>query len=430
MRYGADMRAQSVTMGPQAAPNPRALRAQRRESIPQRRRAWRSAASSLVAAASFWAATASAQAPSPQAAPPITLTWSAPASCPDTAAVSARIDRLLGGPPKATDRRLEAVATVEAIPRGFRLEITLTADGATSGRILQGAICESVADAAALVIALAFDPEAVAAQEQKQAASEGPEAPPQNNTPPPPDTPPGPVPADSAAPSAPPPPAESAIVRIPVLFPPPRVVPAPPSEPASSITYGAFVQFAGDAGSLPGVAPGVRAGLSLGIGAFRIEPAFEAWPSSRSSVADRPGAGAEMRLLAGSLDVCRRIWPTTMPEAGQARVGSPVPGPVSSSTEVDLSSVIGCLGFEIGEMQGTGFGVAAPKSAGALWAAPRADLRAELSLLRHVALTLDLGLAVPVDRKTFVLTLTGSRAVVHEPSPVSGRAGAGVAVRF
>ncbi len=156
----------------------------------------------------------------------------------------------------------------------------------------------------------------------------------------------------------------------------------------------------------------MRAGLSLGIGAFRIEPAFEAWPSSKTTLADRPTAGAELRLLTGSLDVCRRLWPWSVP------------------TDLGVSSLLGCVGLEIGEMHGEGFGVASPGSGGALWTAPRAALRAELALVRHVALTLDLGLAVPLDRRTFVLTLSEGRSVVHEPSPVSGRAGAGVSVRF
>ena len=156
----------------------------------------------------------------------------------------------------------------------------------------------------------------------------------------------------------------------------------------------------------------MRAGLSLGIGAFRLEPAFAAWHSSRTTRADRHTAGAELRLLTGSLDACRRLWPWSIP------------------SDLGVSSVVGCLGLEIGEMHGEGFGVDSPRPAGALWTAPRAALRAELALVRHVALTLDLGLAVPIDRRTFVLTLTEGRSVVHQPSPVSGRAGAGVSVRF
>ena len=363
----------------------------------------------LVAACLFGAPPAEGQTPPPSSGP-IALTWSAPAGCPDKAAVLARIERLLGGPPQGSDRRLDARAEVEEIPRGFRLEIDLATGDFESKRVLQGALCESVADAAALVIALAFDPDAVAAQEARQADSTA-AAPTDTASPPPaPPTDSTAPPADSTAPPAPPLPGLSADVRIPVPLRPPPPVPLVP--PPSPFTFGAFAQFTGDAGSLPSVAPGVRAGLSLGIGAFRIEPAFEAWPSSRSAVPDRPTTGADLRLLAFTLGACRRLWPWT------------------SLFERGIPGVLGCLGFEIGEMHGAGFGVATPRSAGFLWTAPRAELRAELPLAKWLSLTFDLGLAVPLDRRQFVLTLSAGRTVLHQPSAVSGRAGAGFALRF
>lgn len=355
---------------------------------------------------------AASQTPPPPSAGPIVLTWSAPEGCPDQAAVVARIERLLGGPPRASDRRLDARAEVEAIPRGFRLEIDLATGDFESKRVLQGALCESVADAAALVIALAFDPDAVAAQEARQAESAAPAdtaspppAPPADST-----APPAAPPADSTAPPPPPPPGADSVVRIPVPLRPRPPLPVP--APSFPFTFGVFAQLAGDAGSLPSVAPGLRAGLSLGIGAFRIEPAFEAWPSSRSAVPDRPTTGAELRLLAFTLGACRRLWPWTSP------------------SERGIPGVLGCLGFEIGEMHGAGFGVATPRSAGFLWTAPRAELRAELPLATWLSLTFDLGLAVPLDRRQFVLTLGAARTVLHQPSAVAGRASAGLSVRF
>ncbi len=207
-------------------------------------------------------------------------------------------------------------------------------------------------------------------------------------------------------------PGPSGVVRIPVPLRGLAPVPGGPGVAPSLVSFGAFAEVAGDVGSLPGAAPGLRAGLSLGIGAFRIEPAFEAWPSSRSALPDRPSAGAELRLLAFTLGVCRRAWPWTSPR------------------ESGVAGVFGCLGFEIGEMQGTGFGVTAPLSAGFLWTAPRAEVRAEVPLIGGLALSFDVGVAVPLDRRTFVLDLTGGRTVVHEPSAVAGRAGAGLALRF
>ena len=343
------------------------------------------------------------------------------------------MDRLLGGPPKPGDHKLEATAAVEPLPRGYRLEITVTSGDYSSTRVLQGAQCDAIADAAALVIALAFDPDAVAAADAQQATPGDPASPPAN--PPPGDAGPGNSgtgtsetgnsgtgnsgtgnsgtgnsgtgnsgpPADRGV-------FQGEVVRIPVVLrrPPPPVVP----EAATPVTFAVRVQAALDVGSLPGAAPGVRAALSLGVGPYRIEPAFEAWPSSRSALADRPTIGADLRLLAFSLDVCRRAYPWTVP------------------SETGHFGLFGCLGFEIGEMHGEGFGVTVIRSAGALWTAPRAAARAEIPLYRGLAASLDAGLAVPLDRRTFVLTLTGSRTSLHEPNAASARFGAGLSYRF
>lgn len=356
---------------------------------------------------------ASATAASP-AASPIALRWAAPEACPDRGAVVERIERLLGGPPAATDRRLDAEGAVEELPRGFRLDLRVASGDAESARVLQSVSCESLADAAALVIALAFDPDAVTAQEIRRAEADAasPAPPPSGSAqpytePPAPASAGGPI-ADTHGDAAPV--STAALIRIPVPI--PARPPSPPAPPPreSRLSFGAFAAVEGDAGSLPSVAPGVRAGLSFGVGALRIEPSFEAWPSSRTALADRPSAGAELRLLAFALDACRRLLPW---DGGAA-----------------AAEAFGCLGFEIGELRGEGFGVSSPSSGGALWAAPRAGLRAELPLARWAAITLDVGVAVPLDRKRFVLDLSGGRAAVHEPSPVSGRAGLGLAFRF
>jgi hypothetical protein len=369
--------------------------------------------SSRAAAAALACAALAAPAAAEGGAP-ITLRWQAPEGCPDRAAVEARVAHLLGGAPAATDRTLEADGAVEGIPRGFRLELKVASGGAESTRVLQSVSCESLADAGALVIALAFDPEAVTAQEIKRAEAAG--GAPAGSAPP------APNPAHPGGDAAHPegdgdhahvgPVSTAALIRIPVPMPlpPPQAPPPAPAPPPSPFSFGGFLAFSGDAGTLPSVAPGVRAGLSLGIGAFRIEPAFAAWPSSRSALPSLPGAGAELRLLAFALDGCRRLLPWSDADAPAA--------------------AFGCVGFEIGEIHGAGFGVPMPSSGGALWAAPKAAVRVELALARWAAITLDVGLAIPVDRKRFVLDLAAGRTVLHEPSPVSGRAGLGLALRL
>lgn len=352
----------------------------------------------LVATAAFlFSGIAFAEPASPS---PISLRWTAPPGCPDSAAVTARMEELLGGPPSASGRRLDAVGAIEARARGFRLDLEVSAGGAASARVLESGSCVSLADAGALVIALAFDPEAVTAQELKRAAAEAP---------PEPSALPGGEPIgipdehDHAAPVP-----TAALIRIPIRLPPPPPPPAPPPSRAWSI--GGFATFTGDAGTLPSVAPGLTAGLSLGLGAFRIQPTFVAWPSSKVSLAAQPNAGAELSLYAFALDGCRRLLPWEGESAAAA--------------------ALGCIGIELGELRGRGFGVSAPDSGGAFWAAPRLLFRAELAFSTWAALTLDVGAVAPLDRKRFVLDLSSGRQALHEPSPVAGRAGMGLSFRY
>lgn len=80
--------------------------------------------------------------------------WTAPASCPDDAAVEARIAALV--------EVSEAIAPTQAIVTeregGFEVELVSTIEGETQRRTLTAPTCETVADAAAAVIAVTIDP--------------------------------------------------------------------------------------------------------------------------------------------------------------------------------------------------------------------------------------------------------------------------------
>lgn len=331
---------------------------------------------------------------------PISISWAAPESCPNEEAIVARVESLLGGVPAAGDRRLRAVGTVETIARGFRMELVLSSGQSGSTRVLQAVSCEALADAGALVIALAFDPEAVTAQEIKRA-----EAAASATSTPLPSEPDPHADHDHAAPVS-----TVKLVPIPVPIFVPPVTPPSSTQSVSRPTFGGFVSFTGDVGSTPAITPGVIAGLSLGLGAYRIEPAFQAWPSSRKTLVDRPDVGVQISLLTFALSGCRRVLPW--------------------SDATSMTAMFGCVGFEVGEMKGQGFGVSNPAQGGALWAAPKLDARVELSLLSWLSLNIHVGIAIPVDRKRFVLDLTSGRAAVHEPAQISGRAGAGLGLRF
>ena len=370
--------------------------------VPLRRFAVVAALAAACAACAAGRATAD-EAP---AAQPITLRWSAPGACPGEDAVRASVERLLGGSPQPSQRALLADGRVE-VEGEDRLRLTLTLASGTSrtSRTLRSATCATLVEAGALLIALAFDPEAVAAEGARR--EEAPAAP----APVPPQASPAPTPEPpQASPPPQPPPVPPLAPREAQRTPAPRPRGAPGAPPAPAVGWGPLAAALLDVGSLPAPAPGVRVGLAIQAGAYRVEPLFEAWAASRATLAGRPGAGASLRLLVGAVRACRRLWPWHGRDARAAASA--------------------CAGFELGEMHAEGFGVLLPDQGGALWAAPRAEARFELRLASWLALTADAGAAAPLDRRPFVLRLAGERTVAHLPAAASLRGAVGLAARF
>src|SRR6185312_1294183 len=116
----------------------------------------------LAALAASLAAAAPARAAEPEG--PITLTWPTVAGCPDEREVRAEIERVLGGPPSAASRRyLRAQATVSrGNGGGYHVHLVTDLGGVTGEREFDGPTCAAVARAAALIVALTFDPDALA----------------------------------------------------------------------------------------------------------------------------------------------------------------------------------------------------------------------------------------------------------------------------
>src|SRR5262245_48356488 len=104
-------------------------------------------------AASGTTATALAQPPS------FSLTWQAPAECPDQTYVRGEVEQLLaGGEPRPV--HVDARARIErANERDWRVWLTTTRDGITGERTVESDSCRSLADATALIVALAIDPD-------------------------------------------------------------------------------------------------------------------------------------------------------------------------------------------------------------------------------------------------------------------------------
>ena len=90
-------------------------------------------------------------------APGLDVSWTAPTGCPAQNAVSRDIQNLAGQPlPRLTEGRV--VGRVEATPTGYRLELDLLSSGKHEHRSIEAEDCQTLARAAALMVAVAVDP--------------------------------------------------------------------------------------------------------------------------------------------------------------------------------------------------------------------------------------------------------------------------------
>jgi hypothetical protein len=329
-----------------------------------------------------------------------TIALDAPPECPDETSLRAELDRLLGEA-RGRGPRLEARARVERLePKGYTITVSMLREGRASERRLEGEGCATLVEAAALLTAIAHDPSAVAERGATKL-----------------DAPAAALPAPPlAAPSSP-------VLAAPVASPP--AVPwrwsppaqAPP-EPASSL--GLVVRAGGlfGLGDLPGVGAGVALGLGLSMDAYRAELGFELGLGSADALDARPDAGADFSRIVGVVRGCRHLAPWRSSSRAALRPG-----------RFELS---GCLGAELGVLSGEGYGVASPERGSAFWAAPRLDLRPSLGLVGPLSLSAEVGLAIPVDPRRYVIRgADGATAlVVHEPGAVAGRTSLGLELRL
>jgi hypothetical protein len=197
--------------------------------------------------------------------PTFTVTWDAPAGdCPDEAYLRSAVDQLLGGEDPA-GARVEARAHVERAAEGvWRVRLTTAREGAAGERVVESTSCRSLADATALIVALAIDPRRVA---QNQAA---------------------PTPAPAATPA-------------PTPAPPPPLAPAPTHTPSR---FAAFTAISGDLGTLPQPAYGFLLGGALLAARARIEAYGSYWPSRHAHATSTPSAGGDVLLATGGARGC------------------------------------------------------------------------------------------------------------------------------
>lgn len=198
----------------------------------------------------------------------LALVWSAPPSCPSRDEVVARVARLRPNLTRAASG-LRATATVTPAPRGrWRVRLRTEVHGDVGERSLEGRTCALIADATAVVLALASDAL--------------PDAPPAADHPALPESV---VQLDDP---------ESALPR-PVLPPP------PPSPPRRQLALGLDVAVDPLAFAGPAIALGLRGALELG--ALRVELSLaQQLPTTLSGA--REGTGADVLATTLSARAC------------------------------------------------------------------------------------------------------------------------------
>ena len=100
-----------------------------------------------------------------------------------------------------------------------------------------------------------------------------------------------------------------------------------------------------------------------------------------------------------------------------------------------------CLGPELGDVHGRGFGVQTPQSQDRAWVAAAASVRAAMRISGPVFMSLEFGAVVPFTQDSFRLDRIASASdpfepddktqkTVYSPDAVQGRAALGVEVRL
>jgi hypothetical protein len=196
------------------------------------------------------------------------LQWVAPPECPDADRVRADIERLTGRhlDPSLSDGITVTATVGHEAPGHWAVDLVIAHGTADSNeRHVEGGSCREVADAAAVIVAIALDPSHALA------------------------APPPPPPPPPARPSPPPPPLP------------------PPPPPRIPIRHGWGVAAIGgiDAAALPSPAPGLGLAGSVFIGDNRFELRAAAWIPQDAAFS--PSSGVHVSLYTGAIRYCRAV---------------------------------------------------------------------------------------------------------------------------
>lgn len=292
------------------------------------------------------------------------IRWTGDPSCRRELEVAEQVASMTGRELRAIDSADFELDTQPPSAGTWQLELKTTrrADNARSSRTLQGKSCVEVTDAAAVAIALAVGPESEPSEPHVH--SEQP---------------------------------ASAIARASAIA---SVSRAPAVRRPTSLLWFAALAGTLDSSVTPNVALG--GALHLGLG----------WQPSRVSL-------TRLRFdLEGALYAPIDSAPSDG-RGGRFQLGYVAPL-VCGETPLGGNALLGCVGYELGQLSGEGRGkaVSAPHRATTFWSAARAELGLFVPLVAQVRVFGRAGVALPLVRHEFVLD--GSD-LVYRPAALSFR---------
>lgn len=335
------------------------------------------------------------------------LDWSSPAACPDALTIQHRVEHFMARP--WAGEQVRARGQIAATETGWTLTLDLETGGVRDTRVLSDVDCEVLAEGAALMIAMAIDPDSVARVQAEERAAEERQA-------------------DVAEPAA-----AGTQVPEPAREPEPEAEAAPPvardeptriepkTQPRRSSTEclpgrtglrsdpavlrprcGALAAAAGGQyGPLPGFGPGVGGRAAILWPRLRLELAAMHWFSRSARVAG--DLGGDLRLTAATVSACGRL--------GVRRIELPM-----------------CGGMELGAMHGRGVNVDRPATDRVFWSAVVLGPRVGWSPVRRFAISGQADALIPLARYRFQVRGLGED--VYAVPPVGVRVVAGVELRF
>ncbi|MBL4684635.1 MAG: hypothetical protein JKY37_08615 [Nannocystaceae bacterium] len=341
--------------------------------------------------------------------------WDAPAGCPSSTDVTRAVERYVGR--ALGNEAVHAEATIDRdAEAGFRLRLVVSTQQEADVRVLRDSSCSVLADAAALLVAMAVDPDAtakvVAAEPQvalrTSSVTEANEA----RADLVPAASPGEVPQTEAAEAsepvddtetAPDDPGTEVVLGRESDRDSRRCRPGWRQESSRRLapTCGALgVSLPLQLGPLPRFGPGLSGHAAMLWPRVRLEVGGSYYFQQRTRVdATR---GGDFRLSVGHLRGCGRL--------GVRKFEFPL-----------------CTGVELGALRGKGVGLGTSREDRVLWAGLLLDGGLAWSPVRWIALRALAGIVVPVAKYRFRISGVDD---VHVAAPVGLRVGIGAEARF